>query len=130
MNKRRIKEEARLYFIPFILGDNAKAHKLSLKIFRKYGIVSLILDSKRGAANLWDFSSRFTRLTPSISDALTVTQLLDLARQTKYTLPLLIPCSDEYETLVKENSAELESEFVIMSADFSFSSSPFNKIPE
>ena len=35
INKTRIREEARSYFIPFLLGDNEVSHKLSRRIYKK-----------------------------------------------------------------------------------------------
>lgn len=129
MKRKQIREEARLYFVPFLLGDTMTAHKLSFKIFKRYGIVSLILDTKKTVADLWDFSSRFKAISQSKSQEIAVMQLKDLAAQTQYTLPLLIPCSNEYTDLVKKHSSELESEFIILNADISLEDSPLAIIP-
>ena len=129
MKRKQIREEARLYFVPFLLGDTMTAHKLSFKIFKRYGIVSLILDTKKTVVDLWDFSSRFKTISQNKNQEITVMQLKDLAAQTQYTLPLLIPCSDEYADLVKKHSSELESEFIILNADISLEDSPLAIIP-
>ena len=129
MKKKQIREEARLYFVPFLLGDTITAHKLSFKIFKKYGIVSLILDTKKNVVDLWDFSSRFKTISQNNNQEITVMQLKDLAAQTQYTLPLLIPCSDEYKKLVNKNASELESEFIILNADIPLEDSPLAIIP-
>ena len=126
MKRKQIREEARLYFVPFLLGDTMTAHKLSFKIFKRYGIVSLILDTKKTVADLWDFSSRFKAISQSKSQEIAV---MHLAAQTQYTLPLLIPCSDKYTDLVKKHSSELESEFIILNADISLEDSPLAIIP-
>lgn len=129
MKRKQIREEAKLYFIPFLLGDNSTSHILSLKIFKKYHIKSLILDKTRRLSDIFDLSSKFTQIADTKHHAITVMQLKDLAAQTQYTLPLLIPCTSEYEELVSEYRAELESEFIILSADFSFENSPLSVIP-
>ena len=47
MSDRVSAESARSYFLPFILGNEGRSHGLSQRIFNKYGIVSLICDSRR-----------------------------------------------------------------------------------
>lgn len=129
MNKSFIKEEARLYFIPFLLGDNQASHRLSRKIFKKYGISSFILDDKRTFADIWDFSCRFIKLSSSQDFPLTLLQLVDIAREFPFSLPILIPCSDEYESFAKLYKTELESVFVLSSQEFALTDSPLKIIP-
>ena len=129
MNKVRIREEARFYFVPFLLGDNQASHRLSKKIYKKYGIVSFILDKKRTAADIWDLSSRFLKLINTENQELITLQLIDLAEQSPYTLPLLIPCSEEHELLVKKDRELLETRFVISSENLLLTDSPLKIIP-
>ena len=130
MDKSGIKKEARLYFMPFILGDGREAHRLSQKIYRKYGITCFILDSKMTALSIFDFSSRFLRLTDTQSDELIAKEITPLAKQEPYTLPILIPCSAEYRRLVESKREIFESTFVLSSKDTVLTSSPLNVIPE
>lgn len=125
-----IKDEAKLYFLPFLLGSNAEARRLARKIYRKHKIVCYILGTKRSAANIISRSSRFLKLTAPHNKELTAKELIYLARQSKYTLPLLIPCSSEYCSLISEKREMLEASFVISSVSDALSSSPLSVIPK
>ena len=129
MDKTEIRKEARLYFIPFLLGNNATSRKLSKKIYRKYRIACYILDANQTLASTFKISSKFVKLTNPKNFALTASELIYLAEQCQYTLPILIPCSKEYERLVNEQKDLLESSFVISSCNDALELSPLNIIP-
>ena len=129
MDESLIKKEARLYFQPFLLGNNKTSRRLSRKIFRKYRISSLILDEKASPANICLFSHRFIRLAPSKDRSITVLQLSELLKQTESTLPILIPCSREYEDFISLYSAELETDFILSTPTEALISSPLKIIP-
>ena len=129
MDKSSIRKEAKLYFLPFILGNNKNAHKLSKKIYRRYGIVCFILDKKRVLSDIFDFSSRFLPITDTKNDELTVKEIIYLANQEQYTLPILVPCSKEYRELVEKNRELLEAIFVLSNEDTVINTSPLNIIP-
>ena len=59
MNNAQLRDEARFYFVPVLLGSNAASRKLSRRIFRKYGIVSYLLDEKRSLPDLLNISGKF-----------------------------------------------------------------------
>lgn len=124
MSGRTLREEARLYFVPYILGNNSAAHKLASRILRKFGIVSLICDDRRSALDLIDMSSRTVVLTPTDSPRLIAEQLIALAAQSSYTLPLIITTDDRYTKAVKSEQELLERTFIITDADSLFESSP------
>lgn len=128
MKDEELREEARLYFIPFILGNTPSARKLSRRIYFKYRIICLILDTKGSLLQLLDPTNRFLKLSKAHSSSLTAMQLTALAEQSAYTLPLLIPCSEKYEKLVEENRELLEKSFVISSIDTALTDSPLNII--
>lgn len=129
INKTRIREEARSYFIPFLLGDNEVSHKLSRRIYKKYGIVCFIIDSKISPADFWDFSSRFLRFPKVGSNELFALRLINLAEQSPFTLPLLIPCSKEYSDTVELCREALEPTFIISAPEDALTLSPLNVIP-
>lgn len=129
MDKKEIREEAQVYFIPFLLGSNSKSHRLSRKIYRKYKIPCYVLDTRIRLADVIDVSSKFIRLTRTQSKEITVNELVYLSNQGEYTLPILIPCSVEYEELVNDMRELLEASFVISSAENVFRSSPLCIIP-
>ena len=128
MDKTALQEEAKLYFVPFLLGNNSASHKLSRKIYSRYKIVSYILDKKRTVSDIFSLSSRFIMLSEPKNTALTAIELVYLAEQSPYTLPILIPCSEEYERLISENREMLEASFVISSLQDTLDSSPLNII--
>lgn len=129
MNRSLIREEARMYFIPILLGDNQDSHRISRKIFKKYGISSFILDRKRTLADLFDFSCRFVKLSSSDGFPILFTQLVDITREIPSSLPILIPCSSEYESFTELYQNELEAFFVISDKKLIFTASPLKIIP-
>ena len=129
MKKAFIREEARCFFIPFLLGNNATSHRLSKKILRKYGIVSFILDSKGNFSDIWDFSSKFIKLSYSNTPDVTLLQLIDFAHEFPSTMPILIPCSEEYEKFMEIFKKELEPIFALSSKELVLTNSPLKIIP-
>jgi hypothetical protein len=128
MSDRVMRDNARLYFLPFIIGNGKQAHRLSRKIFHKYGIVSLICGERRTLSDLLDYSCRFLRLCPSDSPRLLCEQLIALSEQSPYTLPIAIPANTRYETMINEARELLEQKFVISSEKELFVSSPLANI--
>ncbi len=129
MNKQSLREDASLYFLPFILGNTPTAHTVSLKIFHKYGIQTVIVGKKHSVIDTVDFSSRTVTLVASESSALLKEQLIALYEQCPFTLPLLIPCTEEYKKAVDEHRDELERIFIISDPETVFLSSPLTTIP-
>ena len=128
MSDRVSAESARSYFLPFILGNEGRSHGLSQRIFNKCGIVSLICDSRRHALDFLDFSSRSIRLCPTDSPRLLCEQLIALAEQSPYMLPLIIPMSEEYARMTNAVRDALETRFIISSPDELFTLSPLASI--
>ncbi|MBP3369154.1 MAG: hypothetical protein J6L85_00245 [Clostridia bacterium] len=128
MSDRTIRDEARLYFVPYILGNNPTAHKLAARIFRKFGIVSLICDDHRSARDLIDMSSKTLMLTPTDSPRLLAEQLISLAAQNKYTLPIIISTDERFQSMLDRERELLEHTFVFADADSLFDSSPLVNI--
>ena len=127
MDKKELREDARSYFLPIILGSNARSHSLSLKIFAKYQIAPIIADTKK---SIWRFLDPFCSFLPLASSdpELTAEQLTAFAQSDSYTLPILIPCSEDYEKFILSSCDTLEKIFVIRSCDDVLSSSPLSDI--
>ena len=128
MGKSEIREEARLYFVPFFLGSNSVSHKLSNKIYLKHKIISYIVDTKKTAMDFLDFTNIFWLLQHTRDDSVVITQLIYLAEQTPYTLPILIPCTQKYTEFVEKNKSLLETYFVISNTHDVLHASPLNVI--
>lgn len=131
MSDRVSAESARSYFLPFILGNVKQAHSLSQRIFNKYGIISLICDSRRHALDLLDFSSKSLRICRTDSPRLLCEQLIALSEQSPYTLPIVIPVSEEYKRMIeceREVREAIEKRFIISSVEGLFSTSPLARI--
>ena len=126
MSVKRLRKEAELYFIPFLLGSSKHSHALALKIFGKYGMCSYILDKKLKLLDIIDPISKFSALCGS-EDELICAQLITLARTEPYTLPILIPTGDEYGRIVEAQRDRLERIFVICEPDRVFLDSPVAK---
>ena len=127
MKNKSVRDEAKLYFIPFLLGDSRRSRALSARIFRKFGVSCLILDKKRSLLDLFDLSSCFYKLF-SDDSALLCEQLIPLATAEPYTLPLLIPTDERYELAVSEQRELLEKYFIILDAGQVFTDSPMARI--
>lgn len=128
MKNRFVREDAKHYFLPFILGNDARSHLLSLKIFHKYGIISFVCKKKRGLADFLDYSSSFVRLCDTESSRLIAEQLVSLAEQSPTSLPLLIADCEEFDLAVEEQRKILEKRFIILSGKDLFTDSPLTDI--
>ena len=127
MKDRTLLKEARLYFIPVLLGSNKLSHRISRRIFRKYGMTSLILDEKRSWRDAFSLSSRFVPIYCRDSELL-CSELCILGESEPYSLPLLVATSPRFEALIDEFAHTLEPRFIICSPDELFCSSPLANI--
>lgn len=130
MDKKELREDAKSYFVPFLLGNNAISHRLSRQIYKRYKINCFILDIKGTPADIFDFSSKTIKLTQTKSASLFAKELIYLANQSRYTLPLLIVCSDKYEMFIENERDWLEQFFVISTSKDALLKSPLNIIPQ
>lgn len=128
MSDRQARENARAYFIPYILGNTARSHRIATKIFFKYGIVSLVCDEERSPLGALDPFSRYIRLTSTKEPSITAEQLISLCEQQPCTLPIIIPTTKKYEEAVEQERETLEHKFVIADATSLFSASPLADI--
>ena len=127
MDKKELREDAKTYFVPIILGSNSKAHALSSKIFCKYKITPVVADTKRSFWSFIDPFSSFLELSSSNSE-LVLEQLTAFVSDDNYILPILIPCSDKYLPFIDDLKIQIERVFVICSANDVFTSSPMSII--
>ena len=129
MKDRTLRKEARLYFVPVLLGSNKLSHRISRKIFRKYGIVSLILDEKSSFRDVFSLTSRFVRVY-SQENELLCQEICKIGEDLQYTLPIAVPTSPRFDKLTEEFGTVLETAFVLRSPHKLFSSSPLADIKQ
>lgn len=129
MNNAQLRDEAKFYFVPVLLGCNSTSRKLSRKIFRRYGILSYVLDEKRSLPDLLNISGKFLKLPPNEADEITVKRLKGIAESTQYTLPILIPCNEKYRLFAQRCKSTLELFFVLSDEQLALTDSPLKIIP-
>lgn len=113
--------------IPVILGDNAGAHLLALKIFLSCGVVSYVCSAKRSALSFIDPFAKHFPLFCESGSAAALESLTYIASNPDY-LPILIPCTKEFSALVSENSELLESRFIISDSDTALRAYPLRDL--
>lgn len=110
--------------LPVLLGDSVSAHMLSLKIYARCGVQSLICDEKKSALSVIDPTSKFFDLISVKEGAAMMSALSQIAANTDY-LPVLIPTSECFDRFVKEHKDTLEPLFIITSKENIWNSAPF-----
>ncbi len=120
MTNQSVYEAARQSLLPVLVDNTRAAHRLSARLFRRFGVVSLIF----GKARLWDLfdlSSRTLRLPSTPCERLRIEELIELAKQSTDYLPVLIPCSDASREWIARHAAALESHYILADAETIFS---------
>lgn len=110
--------------LPVLLGDSLSAHLLSLKIYARCGVQSLVCDEKKSALSVIDPTSKFFDLISLNEGAAVMAALSQIAANGDY-LPVIIPISERFEGFVEEHRETLEHLFIITSKDNVWNSAPF-----
>lgn len=129
MDKSFIKDEARYYFVPLLLGNTQDSRRLARRIFKKYKIKSFILDEKKSFSDCFSLSHFFVSLYDTEAE-LTSIQLFNIANELSSYAPILIPCSEKYKEFVATHREALELDFIISSEKLLFTESPLKTIFE
>lgn len=106
------KDLLRQGIVPILLGNHRVAHRLSARLYRTYGIPSVLCGSRR---TVWDFlnpASAFRRLSREGASRLVAEQLADLAAEYEDCFLLLIPLCEEDRALIRSHAELLESRFI------------------
>ena len=122
MTKADIRDTLRHHVRPVLLGNTAEAHRLASRLFRRFGVISLICGKPR-LRDLFDAASQTLRLPQNACERLCVEALLELARANDELILLLIPCSDEAKEITRRNKIALERCYMLSDADTLFTSS-------
>ena len=128
MKKRNVYETARQALLPVLLDNTPAAHRLSARLFRRYGIVSLVFGKPR-LRDLFDPTSHTLRVPFGACDRVQIEALIDLAQESDGYLPALIPCSDRARELVTRHKTDLESHFLLLDSESIFSLSLLTENP-
>ena len=126
---RDVHETMRENILPVLLDNTKTAHRLSARLFRRYGLVSLIF-GRPSLRDLFDLSSHTLRLPHTDCDRLQVEELIALAAKSEGKLLLLIPCSDRARATVARFAPVLESRFLLLDADTALTASPLSDIQQ
>lgn len=113
--------------IPIFLDNTVLAHRLSSKVFHRFGVISLICGRHR-ALDVFDFSSYTLRLRPTSEQRLIAEELVSFSERCPETLLLLVPCSKKATELCERFSSSLESRFVTVSPSDLLNTSPLYEI--
>ena len=101
--------------VPVLLGCSVHTAELSLKIFRRYGVVSHVFCNKIPLSLRFSAFLRFHKVGKTRGQALMTTALLDFAEQmgNADVILYLFPCSEEYVDFLWDQQEALESRYVL-----------------
>ena len=114
------------YLLPVLCGNTKRAHRLSAKILRRLGTMSLICGDPH-LRDLFDPSSLLLRLPKHPSERLLVEALMTLPDSYPDRLPVLVPCSKEAERFVREHAAVLETRYLLRDEESLFFHPPLSE---
>ena len=101
MEDSHLKELLRESVLPVILQNGLSAHRLSMRIFRRYKIVSLLCGNRKSLLDTLDLSCGFMRLFRTSDERIAAEQLCDLADEYDYIFchneALLYEYIEEYD---------------------------------
>ena len=110
--------------LPVLLGDSLSAHALSIRIYARCGVESLVCDERRSVIGVLDPTCKFFDLISVTEGAALMASLSQIASNTDY-LPILIPMNERFSRFVTEYREALESLFIITTREDAFNSAPF-----
>ena len=124
MKKQSLNEEAKKYFVFFLLGGGKEARRLSAEICERLGTVPYILSAKRGALDMLSPHCHALPLATEFGEPLCF-ELIARARELGRVLPILVPTTSEHAETVETHRELLEPHFVIRSPEELFDGFPW-----
>ena len=111
----------RYTLLPVILGANLKARIWTGRFWHRFRVRSFVMSDTFHPAMLISFSLRFRRLSKigSYTDFI-LADLIRFAQEHPDKLLVLIGATPHYATLIRENSALLESYYILSDPELSF----------
>lgn len=101
--------------IPVLLGFSTRTMETARRMYRKYGVVSHVFCERAPLALRLAVSMRFHRIGSVPNARLMVGALVDFSQQMGHAdvIPYLIPCTEEYASIVWDFRDELERHYVL-----------------
>ena len=111
----------RYTLIPVILGANIRARKWSDRFLRRYRVRSVVMSDTFHPAMLFPFSLRFFHLRKNngYTDFI-LSDLIRFSQEHPDKLLVLIGATPHYSAMIRENSALLESYYILSDPELSF----------
>lgn len=107
-----IKDLLRQGIVPVVLGNDWAAHRLSARLYRTFGLPSILCGTRRSFWDFFDPATAFRRISLTASSRLVAEELMDLAAECEDCFLLLIPMGETERCLVREQASLLETGFV------------------
>ena len=107
------KECMRDFILPIFLGRTARSRALSSMLFKKLGVVSLMCDKKQSFFDGFSLCTRFCPIATGAHSRLVFEQLLALSEKYSNHVGVLVPCTEEFSSVIDEYRGELEARFII-----------------
>ena len=98
---------------PILLGSCKLSRVTCRKLFRIYGLTSVVLDEERDALSYFSIVSRFKPLPKLRSDEFVLMSLEKIALEHDDMTLLLIPCTNLYSSFVERNREWIEKRFIV-----------------
>ncbi len=114
MTERQCKQILREDIQPVILGNSLSAHRLSLSLYARYGLSSLLCASRRSLLDALDPFAYFLPLVTDTEPRLLWEQLRDLSARYEGTLLLLIPSTPQELSRLGAYADALEEDFLLV----------------
>ena len=126
--RKEAKDMLREAVIPMLLGDNARAQLLALKIYLRCGVTSYVCDTKRSLFSLINPAVSFFRLYSDSKDGIAVLEALGYVASNTDYLPMIVACDASFAELIDNNREFFEPRFILTDSVTLFSSSPLSKL--
>ena len=111
------RELVRQGIVPVVLGNGRAAHRVSARLYRSFGLPSLVCGARRSLWDLFDPTCAFRALPYGGSDRLIAEELVTLAGEYEDCLLLLIPLTEEHWALIRAYDSLLGAYFVCRDPD-------------
>ena len=117
----------RAHIFPILLGDGAEARRLAFRLWLATGIRSTVCGTKKSLLTSLSPFCRFFELPSTKTPSLLAEALCHLVADTEL-LGTLIPCNEDYECFLAEQSDDLSPYFLIRTKEDALSLPPLSEL--